>query len=127
MASSLLESHDVHRSKSTQWLRQHLHSESESTIFAIQDQVIATRVYEAKVMMKSVPSVMCRVCGQAEETILHLMAACPRLATSAYLYRYNLVASAIHWHLSKVFSLPLSSSPTSCRKTHWQRFCGISV
>ena len=32
---SLLASHDVHRSKSTQWLRQHLHSESESTIFAI--------------------------------------------------------------------------------------------
>ena len=77
-----------------------------STIFAIQDQVIATRVYEAKVMMKSVPSVMCRVCGQAEETILHLMAACPRLATSVYLHCHNLVASVIHWHLSKVFSLP---------------------
>jgi len=49
---SLLTDHDVHKSRSTQWLRQHLHFESESTIFAIQDQVIATKVYETKVMMK---------------------------------------------------------------------------
>jgi len=28
---------------------------------------------------------------------------------SAYLYRHNLVASVIHWHLCKVFSLPLSA------------------
>jgi len=53
---SLLTNHDGHKSKSTQWLCQHLYSESESTIFAIQDQVIATRVYEAKVMMKSILS-----------------------------------------------------------------------
>ena len=53
---------------------------------------------------------MCRVCGQAEETILHLLSACPQLAATAYLYLHNLVASVIHWHLSKVFSLPLSSS-----------------
>ena len=62
-------------------------------------------------MMKSVPSVMCRVCGQAEETIVHLLSVCPQLtATAAYLYCHNLVASVIHWDLSKVFSLPSSSS-----------------
>ena len=81
---SLLASCDIHKGKSTRWLYQHLHSESESTIFAIQDQVIATRVYEAKVMMKNVPSVMCRVCGQAEETILHLLSACPQLAAKLF-------------------------------------------
>lgn len=49
-----------------------------------------------------------QVCGQAEETIVHLLAACPVLALTAYLYRHNLVAAVIHWHLSKVYSLPLS-------------------
>jgi len=50
-----------------------------STVRAVQDQVMATRVIEAKVMHKSIPTLMCRVCGQAEETIIHLLAACPIL------------------------------------------------
>ena len=46
---------------------------TESTIIDIQDQVIATRVIESKVMHKSVPSLMCRLFHQAEETIVHLL------------------------------------------------------
>ena len=70
------------------WLKSHIHSEMESTVhvFAIQDQVIATRVIEAKIIHKSVPS---GVCGQSEETIVHLLAACPMLAGSTHLYRHN--------------------------------------
>ena len=49
-------------------------------------QVICTRVIEAKIKHKTVPSVLCRVCGQSEETIVHLLAACPLLAAFAYLY-----------------------------------------
>jgi len=79
-----------------------------STVRAIQDQVIATRVIEARVMHRSVTTLMCRVCGQAKETIVHLLAACPVLALTAYLYCHNLVVAVIHWHLSKVYSLPLS-------------------
>ena len=56
---------------------------------------------EAKIMHKHVPSLLCRVCGQSEETIVHLLSACPKLATSAYLYRHNLIAGALHWHLLK--------------------------
>ena len=84
-------------------------------------------------MMKSVPSVKCRVYDQAEEMILHLMAACPRLATSTYLYRHNLVASIIHWHFPKVFSLPLSSSSwfnhhsLPVVENSLAKVCGISV
>ena len=60
----LLQSDDVDKPGSARWLWQHLHSESESTEFAIQDQVIATRIYEAKIINKSLSSLMCRVCGQ---------------------------------------------------------------
>jgi len=98
----------VDKERSFRWLKIHLHSEMMSTVRAIQDQVIVTRVIEAKVMHKFVPSLMCRVCGQAEETIAHLLTACPVLALTAYLYSYNLVA-VIHWHLLKVYSLLLAS------------------
>ena len=85
----------VDKCRSFNWLKQHLHSETESTILAIQDQVIATHVIESKVMHKSVPSLPCRVCGTAEETIVHLLVACPSLATIEYFYRHNLVAAVI--------------------------------
>ena len=106
---SLLNDHLIDKSRSLCWLKSHIHSETESTVFAIQDQVIATRVIEAKIMHKSVPSVLCRVCGQSEETIVHLLAACPMLAASTYLYRHNLVAGALHWHLLKEYSIPPNS------------------
>ena len=51
------------------------HSETVSTILAVQDQVIATRMIEAKVMHEFIPSLMCGVCGTAEEKIVHLLAA----------------------------------------------------
>ena len=41
---------DVDKQSSFMWLRQHLHSETELLIIAIQNQVIATRVIESKVM-----------------------------------------------------------------------------
>ena len=75
----------VDKQSSFNWVRQHLHSETESTILAVQDQVIAIRVMEAKVMHKSIPSLMCRVYSSAEETIVHLLAGFPTLATAAYL------------------------------------------
>ena len=108
--ATLLQSDSVDGSGSSKWLQQHLHSESESTVIAIQDQVIATRVYEAKIMNKSIPSLLCRVCGQAEETILHLLSSCPSLAVFTYLYCHNLVASVLHWHLSKMYSFPLRAT-----------------
>ena len=106
--ATLLQSDSVDGSGSSKWLQQHLHSES--TVIAIQDQVIATRVYEAKIMNKSIPSLLCRVCGQAEETIFHLLSSCPSLAVSTYLYHHNLVTSVLHWHLSKMHSFPLRAT-----------------
>jgi len=73
---------------------------------AIQNQVIATRVIEAKIMHKLVPSLSCRLCGQAEETIVRLLSACPVLPPTAFLHHHNLIAIAVHWHLIKAYSFP---------------------
>ena len=61
-------------------------------------------------MMRQVPSIMCRLCGGCKETIVHLLAACPVLAATEYLYCHNLVVGVIHWHLLRVYGLPLSCS-----------------
>jgi len=54
-------------------------------------------------------SLNCRLCGHAEETIVHLLSACPVLAPTGYLHRHNLVAKAIHWHLMRVYSFSKTS------------------
>jgi len=100
---SLLNDSSIDKHKSLCWLKSHLHSESESTILAIQDQVIATRVIEAKIIRKHVPSLMYQLCGEFEETIVHLMVASPASE------RHNLVAGVIHWHLIRVHGLVVDS------------------
>ena len=62
-SSSSSRSVDMNVEWSFRWLRGSLHSESESTIFAIQDQVICTRIYQAKAMKSSISSMLCRFCG----------------------------------------------------------------
>ena len=78
---ALLNKSPFDKSRSICWLKSHVHSESESTILAIQDQAISTRVIQAKIMKMSIPSVMCRSCGEHEESIVHLLSACPSLVT----------------------------------------------
>ena len=66
---SLMKSDSIKTSRSFQWLKHLLHSESESSIFAIQDQVICTRVYQAKIIRSVVPSLLCKLCSEHEETV----------------------------------------------------------
>jgi len=48
--ASIIPFYSIDKYRSLCLLQSHLHSETESTILAIQDQVIATRVIEAKIM-----------------------------------------------------------------------------
>lgn len=98
-------SEEVDKCVSFKWLKQHLHFETKSTILA------SGYCYESDsgktiLMHKIVPLL---ISGMAEEAIFHLLAAYPLLATSAYMYRCNLVAAVVHWHLMKVYSLQTHS------------------
>ena len=44
---------------------------------------------------------MCRICGQFQETINHIVAACPGLAKTEYLHRHNKEATYLHWNICK--------------------------
>ena len=73
-------SDDVDTVQSFCWLQGSIHSESESTILAVQDQVLRTMVYQAKIMRCPVFTILCRFCLTREETIQHLLAGCEALA-----------------------------------------------
>ena len=53
-----------------------LQAENEALIIAMQDGVVLTRHYRACVLKEDCPR-YCRVCGEAPETIGHLLSACP--------------------------------------------------
>ena len=42
---------------------------------------------------------MCRICGQIQETIDHIVAGCPQLAKTEYLHRDNKAATYLHWNI----------------------------
>ena len=41
------------------------------------------------------------MCGQKEETVMHIICECTRLAQKEYKRRHDLVGTAIHWELCK--------------------------
>ena len=90
-----IRSDNIIASHSFQWLKHSLHSESESSVFAVQDQVLCTRVYQSKIMRLPVPSLlcMCQFYFEHEETIRHVLAGCPILAKTSYIQCHNMIAS----------------------------------
>jgi len=75
-------SDDVNTVQHFQWLGVlSMHGESESTILAIQDQVLCTKVYQGKVICCPITTLVYRFCHAIEEeTLQHLLAGCEALA-----------------------------------------------
>ena len=67
-----------------QWLGNGtLKRETESLIFAAQEQAIRTNVIKGKID-KSQEQTKCRICSRADETINHIVSECPKLAQRDY-------------------------------------------
>lgn len=89
---------------STAWLRKGaLFKETEGFITSIQDQVVPTRAYRKRILKEVVPTVSCRMCGEYEESLDHIMAGCPVMAHKQYLDRHNKAACIIHQELRVKF------------------------
>ena len=63
---------------------------------AVKDQAIKTNYYRGKIL-KDATDPMCRICGQFQETIDHIVAGCPGLAKTGYLQR----PTYLHWNICK--------------------------
>ena len=96
----------VHKEKSWNWLRYSgLKKETESTIFAAQEQAVGTN-YIKSVIYKENVSKDCRLCGKAEETIAHIVSECQQLAQAQYKgWRHDKVAQIVHWKLCQKLGL----------------------
>ena len=49
----------------------------------------------------------CRICGNADETVSHIVAECKLMAQKDYMIsRHDTVAAIIHWELCKKYGFP---------------------
>ena len=84
---------------SWEWLKNGwMKKETEGLLLAAQDQALPTRNYKVTIM-KEEGSKKCRMCGERDETVMHLISECEKLAQGEYKKRHDRVASIIHWEL----------------------------
>ena len=93
---------------SWRWLRNgYLKPETEGMILAAQEQSLHTRAIQAKIDKKAI-SPMCRMCGQAEETNMHIVSACSKIAQTWMKERHDKLATHVHWELCKKYGIECS-------------------
>ena len=78
--------------------------ETEGLIMAAQDQALRTNSIKYRIDMQTI-SVACRMCGEREESISHILAECKMLAQNQYrLWRHDKVAQIIHWQFCERYN-----------------------
>ncbi|XP_072152512.1 uncharacterized protein [Bemisia tabaci] len=106
----LLEEDRVESTLSTMWLSKGaLKGETESLIAAAQDQALNTRYRDRKIHGRARDS-KCRICHQHEETIDHIISACPILAKKDYIERHDRVCTHLHHNLCKEYNIAVETN-----------------
>ena len=91
-----LEQPHVDKERSNQWLKSStLKISTESTVVAIQKQVISTK-YIKKHIFNLEDDNTCRICSVEKETIHHIISGCDGLSRIKYLERHDNVCKYIH-------------------------------
>ena len=122
---------DVDHQMSNGWLKSGgLKSKMEGFIIAAQDQAIKTNYYRSNIINNSTDA-MCRICGQFQETIDHIVAGCPELAKTEYLHRHDKAASYLHWNICKELNMNRREmvwawTPNGNRKRQHQNLVGYA-
>ena len=88
------------------WLKNgDLKKATEGTLMAAQEQAIRTRSIKHHIDKENI-SPLCRICGEREETVAHLISECKNLAQKQYKqWRHDKIAQVIHWQLCKDYNL----------------------
>ena len=73
-----------------------LKAETESEIVAAQDQALQKKYYATKILSTETDS-KCRLCQQFDETIDHIISACPILTKEQYTKRHDRVCAQLHF------------------------------
>ena len=87
------------------WLKNAaLKRETEALIMACQEQAIRTNVVKTRID-KSQSNSKCRMCGQTDETINHILNECSKLAQSEYKRRHDWIGRRIHWEVCRQYNV----------------------
>jgi hypothetical protein len=82
---SSIDKHLISEADTLLWLSKgDVKAETESEIVAAQDHVLQTKYHATKILQTEKDS-KCRLCHQVEETVDHIMSACPILAKEQYI------------------------------------------
>ena len=95
------ETSDVRDNKNSWlWLRKgYLKKETEGLLLAAQDQALRTRWIMKNIDKEDVQD-KCRLCGERDETVAHIVSECKQLAQNEYKKcRHDKVAAMLHWSL----------------------------
>ena len=77
-----------------------LKAETGSEIVATQDQALQTKYYATKVLNTETDS-KCRLFQKFDETVDHIISACPILAKEQYIKRHDRVCAQLHFNICK--------------------------
>jgi flagellin-specific chaperone FliS len=76
---------------------------------AAQDQTLNTKNYATKILHTETDS-KCRLCQQLDETIDHIISACPIMAKEQYVKWHDKVSAQIHLNICKEIGVQLDKN-----------------
>ena len=92
------------------WIKQGwLKKETEGLLTAAQDQALPTRWRKTFIEGRQTNS-ECRMCGNQQETVMHILSECSKLAQNEFKKRHDKVATILHWALCKQHQLEHSEN-----------------
>ena len=102
------ETRDLKTEDSWAWLKNgDLKRETESLLMAAQEQALNTNSIKKHIYACSESS-LCRLCGEKEENVSHIISSCKMLAQNEYKCRHDKICSNVHWNLCKKFGFDVS-------------------
>ena len=94
---------NISHDKTWTWLRKgNFKRKTESLLIAAKYSAIRTNHIKARID-KTQQNSKCRLCGDRDETINHIMSECSKLAQREYKVRQDWVGKVIHWEMCKKF------------------------
>ena len=94
---------NISHDKTWTWLRKgNFKRETEYLLIAAQNNAIRTNYIKARID-KTRQNSKCRLCGDRDKTINHIISECSKLAPKEYKTRHDWVGKVIHWEMCKKF------------------------
>ena len=91
-----------HQKNWTRLRKGNFRRETKYLLIAAQNNAIRTNHIKARID-KTQQNSKCRLCGDRDETINHIISECSKLTLKEYKTRHNWVGKVIHWEMCKKF------------------------